>query len=606
MRLLTAAAAAGWAAFAGGQEAEPPGAFELLERVRQTYRALEEYQDLGEIRIVTEAGGEERQVSKWFTTAAAGEKFRWDLVARGGQATEQRVLWRDGGATFLYDSRRGQYRPVDSAAAELVHGFGDGGYEALVVAVLVAGGADALAEPEAASVDGPETCDSGSCWVLSMTTMAGTIASQLWIDRDSLLVQRVEVELLPASEVLAEALAEAGLVRGRPAPAAAAGRTWIRVFHQVQPGPVGAERLSFAPPAGVERVDAWQEPAGSLAAASGDEDELPGIGFSDEITVSLFTVEARIVDRRGAPIPDLGPGDLVARVGKNEVPVTAVDWVAASEKPAPAAPLPEAPLPESRAWFPGPEDQGSPGRSVVVFVQADPEPTVVQGHVKVLPSLRELIEGLPAGDRVAVVAFYRHLELMLDLTGDRQAVVDVLDRAFRPGARSEPRRGDGRGRGLSLSEHLDFREARAATSAERALELVAEALGPLPGDKLVIYVGWSIGHFSPREGVRPDEHYWNALRALGAIRAPVFVLDIMEAAWHALEAGLQGIAADTGGSYLKTAYYPSQATRKLARTITGHYLVTVDRGQPPLARGKLRIALREHRGSVLCKPMILQ
>ncbi|MEE8526044.1 MAG: hypothetical protein V3T72_19070 [Thermoanaerobaculia bacterium] len=599
------AAAAVTVPVAADPEADPPGAYELLERVRQAYGELSEYQDLGEIRVLTTVAGEERRVSQWFTTAAsAGGGFRWDLVRPGDQATERRVLWRDGGAAFLYDSRRGQYRPVASPAAELVHGFGDGGFEALAVAVLVAGSADALAEPEAASVEGPEKCDAGSCWILMMSRMGGTITSELWIDRDSFLIQRVEVELVPAAEVLGEAVAEAGLLdrRRRLPPRAVSGPIRISVFHQIQPGPVAAERLRFQPPADARRVERWPEPAGAMVAVAAEaESDVPAFGFFDEITVSLVTVEARIVDRRGDPLTDLAAGELVARVGKRELPVTAVEWVPASSS-VPSVPL----LAEKLAAVPRSATESPSGRLVALFVQADYEPTVVQGHVKILPSLRELVEGLPAGDRVAVFAYYRRLEMMQDLTRDREATVAVLDRAFRPGAVPVPRRVDGGGRRLSLREHFDVREARRATSPERALELVAEALAALPGDKLVIYVGWSIGHFRPSEGVVADQHYLPALQALDAIRAPVFVLDIMEAAWHALEHGLQGIAGDTGGIYLKTAYFPSSATRRLARTISGYFRLTIDRGQPPLARGKLRIALRERRGLVLFKPVILQ
>lgn len=41
----------------------------------------------------------------------------------------------------------------------------------------------------------------------------------------------------------------------------------------------------------------------------------PELGFFDEITVELHTFAVRLIDSRGDPIADLGPGDLVARVG---------------------------------------------------------------------------------------------------------------------------------------------------------------------------------------------------------------------------------------------------------------------------------------------------
>ncbi len=590
------------AAGSASPRTDPPGAYELLERVRQAYAGLSSYEDAGEIHVLTSVGDEERALTRWFTTAAdSAGGFRWELFVPSGGTTERRVLWREGERAFHYDSRRGEVRSAPSVAAELVHGFGDGGYEALAVAVLVAGGGDVLAEPEAASVEGPVSCDAGSCWILLLSRMGGSITSELWVDRETALIQRVDVELLSAAEVLAAASAAAGLEGRQPPPRPAVGPTRIQVLHQIRPGPVEPDRLTFEPPAAARRVEGRSDPVGSMVAAS-EEDDLPLLGFSDEITVSLFTVEARIIDRRGDPILGLEPDDLKVKVGGRELQVTAVDWIPAAPVSEPEAGRREAPSPLA----PGGGDRRS-GRSVAIFVQASHEPLVIQGHVKILPSLREMIDDLPAGDRVAVFAYYRRLELLQDLSLDREATAEVLGQAFRPGARPQPRRGANRSRLLSLGDGFDVREAQRATSPERGLQLTAQALAQMPGDKLVIYVGWSLGHLHFREGeVAPDEHYLPALQALAAIDAPVFVLDIMEAGWHALEAGLRGVARDTGGIYLKTAYFPSQATRRLARMISGRYLLTVDRGQEPVARGKLRISLRERRGQILFQPVSLQ
>ncbi|MEM6794530.1 MAG: hypothetical protein AAF725_11155, partial [Acidobacteriota bacterium] len=59
---------------------------------------------------------------------------------------------------------------------------------------------------------------------------------------------------------------------------------------------------------------------GPAAVADPLEDEI----FSDEITVSLVTVLARVLDPRGEPLENLEPRELVASIGETPVRVAAV------------------------------------------------------------------------------------------------------------------------------------------------------------------------------------------------------------------------------------------------------------------------------------------
>src|SRR5258708_271821 len=54
--------------------------------------------------------------------------------------------------------------------------------------------------------------------------------------------------------------------------------------------------------------------------------------FGDEIAVRLVTVVLRVVDGAGNPLQGLTPKDFRVRVGRREVPVAAVDWVASGEE----------------------------------------------------------------------------------------------------------------------------------------------------------------------------------------------------------------------------------------------------------------------------------
>lgn len=311
--------------------------------------------------------------------------------------------------------------------------------------------------------------------------------------------------------------------------------------------------------------------------------------FGDEITVALSTVTVRVVDALGNPVPDLGPQDFRVRVGGREIPVLAVDWNA-SDAPVPLAPLAPAPAPEEAP-------AREPGQLVVFFVQADLNPTRISGQLRLRPYTRELLERLHPADRVAVVSYDSHLKLWLDFTRDRDAVWAALDRAmvWSEEVAVTPAAGD------SLARGFDAAAAKRAASPERALEVTARALIPLPGEKSLVYLGWGLGRYSA-DGVRMTPAYDPAVRALARARASVFVLDVTSADFHSLEVGLQAVAEATGGTYAKTNVLPGLATDALVRTLSGFYVLTLDQRELAGVKGSLRIDLRERKGTVLVRP----
>ena len=324
-------------------------------------------------------------------------------------------------------------------------------------------------------------------------------------------------------------------------------------------------------------------------------EEPPEATFGDEITVALESMIVRVVDNLGRPILGLKPEDFRVLVGKREVPVAGLDWISYDS----AAPAPEAP-PE-RVWTVG-EEEAPPqpaGRLLVFFVQADLNPTRISGQLRLRPYTRELLATLQPGDRAAVVSFDSHLKLWLDFSSDPAAIHAAIDRAMLFGG--EPERPDVDGP-FSLARAFDFAEALDVASPERALEVTARALEPLPGEKVMIYLGWGLGRFSSF-GVQMTPDYKPAVRALGAARVTVFVLDVTSADYHSLEVGLQSVAAATGGTYAKTHVLTGLATRALARTISGHYVLTLDADALPASGGKVRVELRNRQGIVLVRPV---
>jgi VWFA-related protein len=326
----------------------------------------------------------------------------------------------------------------------------------------------------------------------------------------------------------------------------------------------------------------------------------PEIGqqFGEEITVSLLAMTVRAVNGRGEPIPDLTPGDFRVRVGGKEVPVVAVDWVGSGDAE-PALPVSnlggEEPAPEAAA----PREAG---KLVVFFVQADFDETRISGQLRLRPYTEELLATLHPADRMAVISFDSHLHLRQDFTGDREAVFAAIDRGILWGD-SETGAGSGE---VSLARSFDVRKAIDAASVERGLEVAAEALQALPGEKVIVFLGWGMGDFS-HLGVQMRPAFAPAVRSLRRARASVFVLDVTSAGHHSLEVGLEAVAHATGGTYAKTNVLAGVATDFLARAISGHYIVTIDPAAVPKKGGAVEVDLRRGlKGQVITRPMTLR
>ncbi len=105
---------------------------------------------------------------------------------------------------------------------------------------------------------------------------------------------------------------------------------------------------------------------------------------------------------------------------------------------------------------------------------------------------------------------------------------------------------------------LDADEARACASPERALELVARALAPIPGGKSLLYFGWGLGTRGGLSGPNGSEaQAWDeAMLRMEEARTAIFVLDVTDADSHSLEGSIEQIADRTGGRYEKTHVFP--------------------------------------------------
>jgi VWFA-related protein len=337
--------------------------------------------------------------------------------------------------------------------------------------------------------------------------------------------------------------------------------------------------------------------SGPLPAAAQPPADDPQATFGERIEVRLSTFVVRALDDYGDPILDLRPEDFRVTVGKREIPISALDWQGFA---APGAAKP-ADVPALEAWPPVPHrPAASEGRTLVFFVQADINaPNRTRGHLRMLPLLDDVLATLTPADRVTVVSFDSHLKLWQDLTADRGRVKDALWHAVRFGGRPPLGLREERS---PFASRFAREEPEEVATPERAIEKTADALAILPGEKVFVYLGWGLGQFVAGFGTRMTHEYGPALGALARAHATVFVIDVDDSIYHDLEVGLRQVAADTGGTYEKTTYFPSQATRRLARAITGYYLLSIDPDRLPAGHSTVKIELRRRRGTILVRP----
>ena len=222
------------------------------------------------------------------------------------------------------------------------------------------------------------------------------------------------------------------------------------------------------------------------------------------------------------------------------------------------------------------------GRLVVFLIQKDLEPSRIVGLMRLLIDARPFFAAFTPRDRLAVLSFDSRLRIWSDFTNDLERVRALLQHDIlmrEPAALVE-------GDAPSLVASLGARQAQDASTMEEALALVGHALERLPGAKSVIVFGHGFGRLG-LSGVTLAPDYDEARRSLRAARASVFCLDVTQADYHSLEAGLQQVAEDTGGFFERTHLFPTRALNRLAGVLAGHYVLMVER--PPVRRGRHRV-----------------
>jgi VWFA-related protein len=296
--------------------------------------------------------------------------------------------------------------------------------------------------------------------------------------------------------------------------------------------------------------------------------------------VTRILIDARVFDDRGHPITDLTPSDFVVRIAGRAARVESAEWVGDVQGEPPRAPAGDAAGRDRR------DTTGSvpPGRLVVFLVQKDLEPSRIVGLMRLAQLVDRMLQPFSAHDRVAVLSFDSRLRIWSDFTNDFDRIRAGLARDV---LLTHPRQLEA-SRGPSLMPWLDERAA-GLSSMEETLRHIAVALHPLPGAKSLVLLGYGFGHWTPA-GVVQTLSYGQAVVALQRARVSVFTLNVTQAHYNSLQAGLQAVAAQTGGTYASTYEFPAAAVQRVARALAGHYVLFVEK--PDLGEGVHRIDVR--------------
>src|SRR4030095_5677642 len=142
-----------------------------------------------------------------------------------------------------------------------------------------------------------------------------------------------------------------------------------------------------------------------------------------------------------------------------------------------------------------------PGRLILMFFQTNSQPSRMLGLMRMAMQAKRFLDKTLPSDRIAVASYDSHLKLRQDFTADREKIERAITACLRTGREPQPDPDSH----PALARHLDLAAARKASTPERALALLADALAPIPGGKSMLFFGWGLGTVGGLGGPNPAE-----------------------------------------------------------------------------------------------------
>lgn len=311
--------------------------------------------------------------------------------------------------------------------------------------------------------------------------------------------------------------------------------------------------------------------------------------FSERVDVARVLIDVRVVDDFGRPVLGLDVDDFEVEIDDKPVRVESAEWVdgAANQSTSLAS--------TELSGLAGSPVIG--GRSIVFLVQKSHEPSRMSGLMRWPLVNAPLLAGLTPQDRVAVVSFDFHLKMWLDFTHDigRARTLMARDVLLRDPPPVAP------GPEPSLIARLPQNEGRRTYTIEKALQLLGDALAPLPGSKTIVLIGYGFGRMSANGATFLMPEYDAARDALQAARVTLLCLDVTFADYHSLELGLEAVAADTGGIFERLYLNPRQAVDRVVNALVGHYVLFAEKPDSKPGFHEIDVRLARVKGTVLAR-----
>jgi hypothetical protein len=112
----------------------------------------------------------------------------------------------------------------------------------------------------------------------------------------------------------------------------------------------------------------------------------------------------------------------------------------------------------------------------------------------------------------------------------------------------------------------------------------------------------NFGRFNPSTlGVTLMDGYDEARTALQQARASVFSLNVTQANYNSLQAGLQSVSAATGGFYVSTYEFPALALNRVVHALQGYYVLFVDKPSTKAGEHRIEVQLKDRDGTVFAR-----
>lgn len=310
------------------------------------------------------------------------------------------------------------------------------------------------------------------------------------------------------------------------------------------------------------------------------------IEVDERMVVERRVIDVRVIDRKGNLIKDLTLADFRLTHGGKEIPILSCEWV---DEDALEAEIPQGATNQELTPSPG-------GRLIVLFFQVDLSGDRLRGLRGRVAQAAGVLHRLDPRDYVAVMSFDSHLKLWSDFSLSRESAARAVARALLRTQRPDPRPAAA----PSLVSAMDMKRARRAANAEQAVQVIGDSLKPFAGSKILYYLGWGLADYW-RGNVRLRVDYPKAVQALNDSRTTVMSLDLSRWDYSALHLGMRHFAEDTGGYFLKTPRFVTQAMNKMGNSIGGFYIISHEAPDPRPREERYRLRLVNKSGKVLVK-----